>query len=256
MRKPGKLPHEKLSEEYALEYGTNALEIHADAIGKGDRVLVVDDLLATGGTAAATGAAPRASRRQRRRLRLFGRADGSKRARDTRGAPRSSRSFPTDRAMRLLFVAAGIAAATSASSDGAECRASALHADAVSPRRPPSPIRRSRSSRANSSCSGRRGPSIRASTRSRCWISSTTRRSPTRRQALGQLGALTDAVYLGPWVAARLPGRSARLHLSDALHLGEHLPLAGARRAGQDRDDSLQEPARCRDGDPALQAHR
>ena len=55
VRKPGKLPHEKLSEEYALEYGTNALEIHADAIGKGDHVLVVDDLLATGGTAGATG---------------------------------------------------------------------------------------------------------------------------------------------------------------------------------------------------------
>jgi adenine phosphoribosyltransferase len=54
VRKPGKLPHEKLSEEYALEYGTNVLEIHADAIAKGDRVLVVDDLLATGGTAAAT----------------------------------------------------------------------------------------------------------------------------------------------------------------------------------------------------------
>ena len=54
VRKPGKLPHEKLSEEYALEYGTNSLEIHADAVGKGDRVLVVDDLLATGGTAAAT----------------------------------------------------------------------------------------------------------------------------------------------------------------------------------------------------------
>ncbi len=55
VRKPGKLPHDKLSEEYALEYGTNALEIHADAIGTGDHVLVVDDLLATGGTAAATG---------------------------------------------------------------------------------------------------------------------------------------------------------------------------------------------------------
>ncbi len=54
VRKPGKLPYEKLSEEYALEYGTNSLEIHADAVGKGDRVLVVDDLLATGGTAAAT----------------------------------------------------------------------------------------------------------------------------------------------------------------------------------------------------------
>jgi adenine phosphoribosyltransferase len=54
VRKPGKLPHDKLTEEYALEYGTNSLEIHADAIGPGDRVLVVDDLLATGGTAAAT----------------------------------------------------------------------------------------------------------------------------------------------------------------------------------------------------------
>src|SRR5579872_4804655 len=54
VRKPGKLPYERLSEEYALEYGTNALEIHADAIAKGERVLVVDDLLATGGTAAAT----------------------------------------------------------------------------------------------------------------------------------------------------------------------------------------------------------
>jgi adenine phosphoribosyltransferase len=54
VRKPGKLPYDKLSESYALEYGTNSLEIHADALGNGDRVLVVDDLLATGGTAAAT----------------------------------------------------------------------------------------------------------------------------------------------------------------------------------------------------------
>jgi adenine phosphoribosyltransferase len=55
IRKPGKLPYNKLSEEYTLEYGTNSLEIHADAIDRGERVLVVDDLLATGGTAAATG---------------------------------------------------------------------------------------------------------------------------------------------------------------------------------------------------------
>jgi len=55
VRKPGKLPHHKLSEEYALEYGTNSLEIHSDALTPGERVLVVDDLLATGGTAAATG---------------------------------------------------------------------------------------------------------------------------------------------------------------------------------------------------------
>jgi adenine phosphoribosyltransferase len=54
VRKPGKLPGEKYSEEYALEYGTNTLEIHADAVGHGHRVLVVDDLLATGGTIGAT----------------------------------------------------------------------------------------------------------------------------------------------------------------------------------------------------------
>jgi adenine phosphoribosyltransferase len=54
VRKPGKLPYSKLSESYALEYGTNSLEIHADALGNGDRVVVIDDLLATGGTAAAT----------------------------------------------------------------------------------------------------------------------------------------------------------------------------------------------------------
>jgi adenine phosphoribosyltransferase len=54
VRKPGKLPFERLTESYALEYGTNSLEIHSDALDDGDRVLVVDDLLATGGTAAAT----------------------------------------------------------------------------------------------------------------------------------------------------------------------------------------------------------
>jgi adenine phosphoribosyltransferase len=54
VRKPGKLPGTKHTEEYALEYGTNSLEIHDDAVGKGQRVLVVDDLLATGGTVAAT----------------------------------------------------------------------------------------------------------------------------------------------------------------------------------------------------------
>lgn len=52
-RKPGKLPHETLSAEYALEYGLDALEVHADAIAGGARVLIHDDLLATGGTAAA-----------------------------------------------------------------------------------------------------------------------------------------------------------------------------------------------------------
>jgi adenine phosphoribosyltransferase len=50
IRKPGKLPAEKLSIEYSLEYGTDRIEMHADAIPKGARVLMVDDLLATGGT--------------------------------------------------------------------------------------------------------------------------------------------------------------------------------------------------------------
>jgi adenine phosphoribosyltransferase len=50
VRKPGKLPSAALREDYALEYGTDALEIHNDAITKGERVLLIDDLLATGGT--------------------------------------------------------------------------------------------------------------------------------------------------------------------------------------------------------------
>jgi adenine phosphoribosyltransferase len=54
VRKPGKLPAKALKEIYELEYGKDALEIHADAIEKGQRVLIVDDVLATGGTAAAT----------------------------------------------------------------------------------------------------------------------------------------------------------------------------------------------------------
>src|SRR6266699_3745303 len=54
VRKPGKLPAATAKYDYALEYGTNTLEIHRDAIQKGQRVLIVDDLLATGGTAEAT----------------------------------------------------------------------------------------------------------------------------------------------------------------------------------------------------------
>lgn len=53
VRKPNKLPAKTLSESYALEYGTDTLEIHEDALKPGDKVLIVDDLLATGGTAAA-----------------------------------------------------------------------------------------------------------------------------------------------------------------------------------------------------------
>lgn len=53
VRKSGKLPFETISETYALEYGTDTLEMHKDAINKGDRVLIHDDVLATGGTAQA-----------------------------------------------------------------------------------------------------------------------------------------------------------------------------------------------------------
>ena len=54
VRKPGKLPSKTVRQTYALEYGTDSLEIHQDAISDGQRVLIVDDLLATGGTARAT----------------------------------------------------------------------------------------------------------------------------------------------------------------------------------------------------------
>jgi adenine phosphoribosyltransferase len=53
LRKPGKLPWTRVIEEYALEYGTDALEAHSDGLGPGRRVLIVDDVLATGGTAEA-----------------------------------------------------------------------------------------------------------------------------------------------------------------------------------------------------------
>lgn len=53
IRKPGKLPAARGRVEYTLEYGTDALEMHRDAVGQGDRVLIVDDVLATGGTAEA-----------------------------------------------------------------------------------------------------------------------------------------------------------------------------------------------------------
>jgi adenine phosphoribosyltransferase len=54
VRKPGKLPRATTSADYALEYGTNTLQLHRDAVTPGQRVLIVDDVLATGGTAAAT----------------------------------------------------------------------------------------------------------------------------------------------------------------------------------------------------------
>ena len=56
VRKPGKLPAETHAQSYELEYGTDQLEIHRDAVAAGERVLIVDDLIATGGTAAAAAA--------------------------------------------------------------------------------------------------------------------------------------------------------------------------------------------------------
>lgn len=53
-RKPGKLPYKSIREEYELEYGTDAIAMHEDALEKGERIVIVDDLLATGGTARAT----------------------------------------------------------------------------------------------------------------------------------------------------------------------------------------------------------
>jgi adenine phosphoribosyltransferase len=56
VRKPGKLPWRTITQQYALEYGTDTLELHVDGVGPDDRVLIVDDVLATGGTAQATAA--------------------------------------------------------------------------------------------------------------------------------------------------------------------------------------------------------
>ncbi len=61
IRKKGKLPWRTIGQEYSLEYGVDTIEIHADAIGEGDRVLLVDDLIATGGTAEAATALIRRS---------------------------------------------------------------------------------------------------------------------------------------------------------------------------------------------------
>ena len=74
VRKPGKLPSKTHSETYNLEYGDDALEIHQDACANGQRVLIVDDVLATGGTAKATDRSGAESRRKGHRRRVPDRA--------------------------------------------------------------------------------------------------------------------------------------------------------------------------------------
>lgn len=54
VRKPGKLPYDTISEDYELEYGSNTLEIHSDALQPGEKIVIIDDLIATGGSAGAT----------------------------------------------------------------------------------------------------------------------------------------------------------------------------------------------------------
>ena len=85
-RKPGKLPWTVSRCDYDLEYGTDALEIHADAIKPGQRVLIHDDLLATGGTAAANVQLGRRSRRRGGWPSLLDRADGTEGERQASGA--------------------------------------------------------------------------------------------------------------------------------------------------------------------------
>ena len=80
VRKAGKLPGRVIAQGYTLEYGEAVVEIHDDAVAAGERVLVVDDLLATGGTAEAGHQAGRAAGRGHRRLCLRGRPAGAGRA--------------------------------------------------------------------------------------------------------------------------------------------------------------------------------
>ena len=88
LRKPGKLPAATVKFDYALEYGTNTLEIHKDAIEKGQRVLIVDDLLATGGTANATAKLATFTWRRNRRAWVRGRTGFSQRAGSVEGIRR------------------------------------------------------------------------------------------------------------------------------------------------------------------------
>ncbi len=88
-RKPGKLPRETVEATYALEYGTDSLQVHRDAVSEGARVIVLDDVLATGGTAKAKTDLVEGSRWRRRRCAVRARAHLPRGARATRGVRRS-----------------------------------------------------------------------------------------------------------------------------------------------------------------------
>ena len=90
-RKPGKLPGETVSAEYILEYGVDALEMHADALADGARVLLHDDLLATGGTARALCELVEGAGAVDRGLRVPRRAGVPRRPREARAATTSTR---------------------------------------------------------------------------------------------------------------------------------------------------------------------
>ena len=79
IRKKGKLPWKTIGQEYTLEYGVDIIEMHEDAIGQGERILIVDDLIATGGTAEAAAKLVQPLGRRHRRRRVHRRSAGSRR---------------------------------------------------------------------------------------------------------------------------------------------------------------------------------
>ena len=97
VRKPGKLPSTCVRATYALEYGTDSLEMHDDAVKQGQRVLIVDDLLATGGTARATTDLVTRPRRRGARARVSHRARRAERPREAGRANRCTPSSSIDR---------------------------------------------------------------------------------------------------------------------------------------------------------------
>ena len=107
-RKPGKLPWETITATYDLEYGTDSLQVHADALPAGARTIVLDDVLATGGTAQGEDRARRGARRRRRRGALRDRAHVPRWPRPPRGhrrarAPAVLRRQPVDAVRRRHY---------------------------------------------------------------------------------------------------------------------------------------------------------